>query len=142
MTDDRAEPTNPAASEAPVPEPVSQPSLDEEWAKKFADTVSKSFKKDIDTALQPLKKHIENEDVEFGRLLRAVAEMSADIRLLRDEFRASRTEAIAWNQKFKALSDRVDKHEDLIDGLKKTTGDHAERIERLERTGTYDGEEE
>lgn len=138
MTDERAEPTNPAASEAPLEEPVSGPSLDEEWAKKFAAIIGAEFDKRIDAKLKPVTDHIEREEIESGKLLRVLADFSMDFRLMADEVRASRSEAVAWHQKFENLSARVDRHKDLIEGLKKTTGDHAERIERLERTGTND----
>lgn len=146
MTDQRAEPTNPAASEAPLEEPISRPSLDEEWAKKFADTVAESFEKrmeeKLNVKLKPITDHIEREEIGNGKLLRVLAEFSTDFKLMADEVRASRSEAVAWHQKFENLSARVDKHRDMIADLRKTSGDHAERIERLERTGTYDGEEE
>lgn len=136
MTDDRAEPTNPAASEAPLEEPVSRPSLDEEWAKRFADAVAESFEKRLDAKLKPVTDHIEREEVESGKLLRVLAEMSGDFKLMAKEVRASRSEAVAWHQKFATLAERVDEQRDLLDGLKKTVGDHAERITELEKTGT------
>jgi hypothetical protein len=132
MIDDRAEPTNPAASEAPLEEPVSRPSLDEDWAKKFAKAVGEEFK----SQLRPVLDHIENEDVERGKLLRVLSELSDDFKLMANEVRASRTEAVAWHQKFENLSDRVDRHRDLISDLRKTVGDHGERIVELEKTGT------
>ena len=140
MTDDRAEPTNPAASDAPLEEPVSRPSLDEEWAKKFAAIIGAEFDKRIDAKLKPVTDHIEREEVESGKLLRVLVEFSTDFKLMAEEVRASRSEAVAWHQKFENLSARVDRHHDLISDLRKTSGDHAERIERLERTGTNDEE--
>lgn len=134
VTDERADPTNPQASERPLEEPVSRPSLDEEWARRFAEVVGDEF----DKRLKGIHDHIAREDEERGKLLRVLAELSGDFRLMADEVRASRSEAVAWHQKFENLSARVDQHRDLIADLRKTTGDHGERIERLERTGTED----
>jgi predicted nuclease with TOPRIM domain len=134
MTDDRAEPTNPAESEAPVEPPSSAPSLDEEWAKKFAGLVSA----DLVEQLKPIHKHIQDEDVERGKLLRVLSELNDELKFIRIEVQASRKESATLHEKFANLADRVDRHQEILSDLRKTVGDHADRIVELERTGTED----
>lgn len=76
----------------------------------------------LDNRLAKLNAHIENEDIDRGKLMRTLAELSGELSLITQELKAYRQDNIATRAAVEALAKRIDKHAERIQTLEKKVG--------------------